>query len=98
MSTARLLGAVGAGAALARPLKAAVGAPPPTLPPAAPGFSTVLVRDDAHVGLENDGVGNTSPSGGGSRLVLPAVAAHTKRIFLARHGQVRPLTPAATAT
>ncbi|CAN0182664.1 unnamed protein product [Ectocarpus sp. 6 AP-2014] len=86
-SRARLLGAVGVGAALARPLQAAVGAPPPRSPPAAPGFSSVLVRDDAHARLEDDGVGHISTPSGGSGLVLPAVAARTKRIFLARHGQ-----------
>ncbi|CAM9215522.1 unnamed protein product [Ectocarpus sp. 8 AP-2014] len=83
VSRARLLGAVGVGAALARPLQTAVGAPPP----AAPGFSINLVRDDAHARSEDDGVGHISTPSGGSGLVLPAVAAHTKRIFLARHGQ-----------
>ncbi|CAN0162972.1 unnamed protein product [Ectocarpus sp. 4 AP-2014] len=86
VSRARLLGAVGVGAALARPLQAAVGAPPPS-PPSAPGFSTVLVQDDAHARLEDDRVGHISTPSGGSGLVLPAVATRTKRIFLARHGQ-----------
>ncbi|CAM9603270.1 unnamed protein product, partial [Ectocarpus fasciculatus] len=81
---ARLLGAVGAGAALARPLQAAFGAPPP---PSPTGVPTVLVRDDAFVRLEGDGVGSISLPGRGSGLVLPAVGTHTKRVFLARHGQ-----------
>lgn len=64
VSDAMLLGAVGAGAILARPLRAAA-------------------REEGQAGSASSGDGLALA------LALPAVGPRTKRIFLARHGEVR---------
>ncbi|CAM9974743.1 unnamed protein product, partial [Hapterophycus canaliculatus] len=87
VSEALRLGAVGAGAILARPYAAAAAAAsaPPSTRPSSP--SAALLQDSRYVQGDRLAGQFIAPSGGRSGLLLPHVGARTKRIFLARHGQ-----------
>ncbi|CAN0166469.1 unnamed protein product [Scytosiphon promiscuus] len=91
ISQTLLLGAVAAGAILAQPHPAAAAAaaagaaPPSTASSSSP--SAGLLQDSQYARGRLDAGPSVAPSSGRSGLLLPAVGARTKRIFLARHGQ-----------